>query len=1190
MTQFKHLLIAFLLILTIATSPTSALPPQYNEISPLGESNLTGKIFVDSAAAGYSVEYTADDRISITSTTHESNKQVRLNWTALQNVNGWSYTSAKVTHINDAGDIDSERIVNFGAPDAQGFVYFTTDFSTVIIGGYQGSYTISCGGVQDNSTNCSLGQSFQGGNVSVFTGTITPATTESSKYDYIASLNPVLWLPLDDNYTDMSGNGNNGTGYGDIHFENGKYNNGSNSDGDLDYITTTFNVKNNVPDNYSFSVVFDSVLFQSTNEEFFGTSGLPRFYARAGNTGYLTIGHDTFFWITNYFLDLDNLHNYIITYDNSTDYMYVYVDNLLVDSKEDTGTHLKPDNELFVLSSHSTISLNATVDNLLIFNFALNGTERNNLYYDHLQSLRIKSTTNATWSDYYNSTADNPISINYNIGETISALQFDVPTTAVIDGVTIYDYNKTAQFTPSATVYYGENVTLVSESAAAGIYTLNITQTPANAGAGWINYTTSNTLLLNADFNNTHTFTTDNGNASVQINLPYINISTGDINANEQSYYQVEIDYFYPPAGLTATPDTDHVYLNWTATPNADKYSVYELEEGIPWFDTQPTLDGIIDDIYLELSHHFHINSPNPVNTNDFDVLYMGRDATWVYLSGTAIDNDGHTTDDYARLYTDFTKNGLTTDDLMYEIKENGATARYSWSGSAWVPSGGSGVTGTTTGAGTNLITYELRVPVSELPANWLNGTNVSMMLERECTSLNPDVYAYYPFGNINATDTSLWQDIKLTNTSEYAFIANTTNITYNATGLIPYNWYRFAVSAWNGSQETSYSLVNVTTLDTPSYNISGYIIDSTTGLGIAGAQVWAVNGFISARETTNATGYYFREHFHNDSYRIFANATGYTQNNTTYFTISGADVTNKNVTLTKSNYDNFTFTNLAYTTPIKEYQPTTITVDINDSDGTITSAIIKIHGSNHTMQYISGDQWRYIYSSGIITNHYITNIYATDNSSGTNSTTYTTDYISILSRAGGGGGGGGIVIPPQDEEEPDVVEITITANVSDAVDFVENVTKGIANIISGDSFSMLRINTNPFQPSYAKTIMISGVVDATSTDPNVDVGAVNNEVIVITRPPVDGTLFYQYDTSIDIVLDTGVIEHRDYSVMVIDLMAYIPLKEVVMQNANPYIFKPSGVSSVEGLRLWWIVMLLLIGAIVVKKQRGKKR
>ena len=109
---------------------------------------------------------------------------------------------------------------------------------------------------------------------------------------------------------------------------------------------------------------------------------------------------------------------------------------------------------------------------------------------------------------------------------------------------------------------------------------------------------------------------------------------------------------------------------------------------------------------------------------------------------------------------------------------------------------------------------------------------------------------------------------------------------------------------------------------------------------------------------------------------------------------------------------NNFTFSNLAYTSPIKEYEPSTITVDINDSDGIINSAIIKIQGSNYTMQYISGDQWRYIYSSGIITNHYITNIYATDNASGTNSTTYTTDYISILSRAGAGGGGGDITDP----------------------------------------------------------------------------------------------------------------------------------------------------------------------------------
>ena len=461
-------------------------------------------------------------------------------------------------------------------------------------------------------------------------------------------------------------------------------------------------------------------------------------------------------------------------------------------------------------------------------------------------------------------------------------------------------FNTTSTDWDYIAILYWTNDVILSEIASNGEYHANITAiVPLNLNNGMINYTITNTILLNADFSNFIQLSTNDSNYNETLsNLTLPDISIYTTATTGTYYYDLQYDYFYPPQNLTAVPDITHIYLNWTATPNADKYTIYELEEGIPWFDTSPTLDGIIDSIYNTTSHHFHIFSPNSVNSNDFDYFYMGRDAVWVYLAGTAIDNDANTLDDYARLYIDFAQDGLTTDDRMYEIRENAAVKRYAWSGSSWAISPGSGVGGATTGAGTNLITYEMRVPVSELPVTWLTGLETKMLLERECTSLQPDIYSYYPFGNINATDVSIWQDIKLTNASEYEWIANTTNIEYNASGIIPFNWYQYAVSAWNQTDETSYSLVNVTTLDYPTYTISGYILDNSTGLGISDAQVWATNGFVSARETTNATGYYGHGGFHNGTYIIYADADGYDQNNTTAFTISGANITNKNVIL----------------------------------------------------------------------------------------------------------------------------------------------------------------------------------------------------------------------------------------------------------------------------------------------------
>lgn len=283
-----------------------------------------------------------------------------------------------------------------------------------------------------------------------------------------------------------------------------------------------------------------------------------------------------------------------------------------------------------------------------------------------------------------------------------------------------------------------------------------------------------------------------------------------------------------------------------------------------------------------------------------------------------------------------------------------------------------------------------------------------------------------------------------------------------------------------------------------------------------------------------------------------------------------------------------FSFAHLAYTSPIAAGQPSTITVDITDHDNIIASAIIKIEGKNYTMQYISGTQWRYIYTdTSIIKNHYINNIYATDNAGGTNSTAYSTEYIITLSPAGTGGTGGTLppTVPPA--TPPKEVNITLP-DITAVKDTLSNFTKGLGEIVSGDVLSMLKINPNPYPSTYTKTITLFGAMDATSVDPNVKVGAVNNEVIILVTPPIDGSLFYQYYTSIDILLDSGIIEHREFSVSILDMMAYIKTDEYTMSNPHPYFFHPTSDSSVDGLRMWWMGLLLLGGVIMVKK-RGKK-
>lgn len=147
-------------------------------------------------------------------------------------------------------------------------------------------------------------------------------------------------------------------------------------------------------------------------------------------------------------------------------------------------------------------------------------------------------------------------------------------------------------------------------------------------------------------------------------------------------------------------------------------------------------------------------------------------------------------------------------------------------------------------------------------------------------------------------------------------------------------------------------------------------------------------------------------------------------------FTASGDETWNP--TDTCNNAD-FNFTNLTYISPVKQYITSTVTVDINDTDGTIASAIARIDGSNYSMQFIGGEKWRYLFTgTTIIKNYYITNIYATDNEGGQDSESYNASYIHVESRTGGGGGGGGSGDYPSDPTIPPSEPCTLNCDDDD--------------------------------------------------------------------------------------------------------------------------------------------------------------
>ena len=351
-----------------------------------------------------------------------------------------------------------------------------------------------------------------------------------------------------------------------------------------------------------------------------------------------------------------------------------------------------------------------------------------------------------------------------------------------------------------------------------------------------------------------------------------------------------------PPQNVTTVPQQTNVSIDWDDYASADKYSVYELEDGISYVTTNPTVDGVKDAIY-DSAHEFLIYSPNPETQGDYETSYPVRTALGAYFFHEAIDNDDKLGDDDLIYYFDTDNDGLTVDDPAWKITNN-IVKKYLWNGATWQVTGVSSAVGESTGGGSHYPKHELFIPVAELGANWTNGSTVKVLVKREDSALSPDVVTWYPYGNINNTDTSLWQELVLNQPNTYNLLANVTLSNYTATNLTPFTIYHGAVSSWNGTDESDYTLFDVITDDVPIYNVSGYVFD-TDGNPISEATVYSCNGFVHETTTTNESGYWIGYNFRDGTYTIYANAAGYYENSIEV-TVAGANLTEQNITLEK--------------------------------------------------------------------------------------------------------------------------------------------------------------------------------------------------------------------------------------------------------------------------------------------------
>lgn len=344
-----------------------------------------------------------------------------------------------------------------------------------------------------------------------------------------------------------------------------------------------------------------------------------------------------------------------------------------------------------------------------------------------------------------------------------------------------------------------------------------------------------------------------------------------------------------PITGLNAVPSTSDIYLYWDDT-GATNYTTALENYSIVYTDSAIDItDGVLDDEFIESSYKYLLRTPNPVTSNQYDEAYVLIDDDYEYFGTLCHDDSTSAVNDYLMVYIDVQNDGLDTLDRAYQIRENGGISRYRWTGSSWGIYPGSSASGTTSGAGTQTIQMEFRVPLTEISGeDFEYGMYHRTLFERR----NWDVQTFFPCAELHTVDTddsSTWNRLEyMLEGNESITIQSVTTSTSNTfDGLCPYTWYR----AWvypDGNVDDA-AKVGVITLDLPRYNVTGCVYDYDTGAPLFNALVLIENGFAFESVYTNISGCYKLVNVYNGTYIVLAEKEGYA-NASGFVTVAGDD------------------------------------------------------------------------------------------------------------------------------------------------------------------------------------------------------------------------------------------------------------------------------------------------------------
>ncbi len=622
--------------------------------------------------------------------------------------------------------------------------------------------------------------------------------------------------------------------------------------------------------------------------------------------------------------------------------------NLTTDNSGNAGTMQLQFNDT---SSYITINETGTGGGVKLTNIsALSSTTTAGTNATYTLNL----TNNGTLSDTYTllvtntnraSTALLNISSPFTLAAGTSKI-FALNVTNITANATAFHVNVTATAANSSQVGYINTTTTVTDitppsviSNTNNVYVANnafvslnasITDTDTGVKNATVNVSQINSTINEAVLTLTGGYWINNSiiaNKGDTNGLKNLTITAYDNagNVNNSINMTVAIDATPPtqPANFTLiSAGSASVNVNWSASTDPNNGSgiyQYQIERTNESFNylTVPrnvmvnaSSTNNIKATYENDSYWYAYKSNNPVDcttchgfsrpTNgNFFVKY---NSSYLLVAMHVPDNDTSARDEKVRLAFDVSRDGGTlpnSDDIMYQIDEGNNLTFYKGNGSGWVNTSTTAIS-SVNGSGTQGPWFEIWIPLSEIGGSPGNNTLINFMFENECTNLSTAIRrdTYFPAG-ANENNPSTWMTVTFRNFTDYKFVQNVSSTSYNFDTILNLNGsyrYNFTVNAIDnvnniGSRSAP---LPIFTTDPPSYNISGYLLN-TLNQGISGGQVREDDYIVSA----DSSGHYIFTGLSNATYNLAGSAAGYESNSTVSVTISGGDQNNVNITLT---------------------------------------------------------------------------------------------------------------------------------------------------------------------------------------------------------------------------------------------------------------------------------------------------